>query len=169
MYGYTQLTSLTKGVHIMSVEAKLAELGLTLPEAPAPVASYVPAVKQGNWVYVSGQIPLRDGKVGVTGKLGSGVTLEEAQAEARQCALNALAVIKSVVGSLDNVERIVKITGFVACTPDFADAPTVVNGASDLFVEVFGDKGKHARSAVGVAALPFDVPVEVEVIACVKE
>lgn len=153
----------------MSVERKLAELGLTLPEAPAPVASYVPAVKQGNWVYVSGQIPLRDGKVRVTGKVGSEVTLEDAQQEARQCALNALAVIKSVAGSLDNVERIVKVTGFVACTPDFTDAPKVVNGASDLFVEVFGDKGKHARSAVGVAALPLDVPVEVEVIAYVKD
>lgn len=153
----------------MTVEERLAQLGLTLPEAPAPVASYVPAVKQGNWVYVSGQIPLRDGKVRVSGKVGSEVSLEDAQEEARQCALNALAIIKSVAGSLDNVERIVKVTGFVACSPDFTDAPKVVNGASDLFLEVFGDKGRHARAAVGVTALPLDVPVEVEVIAFVKE
>ncbi|MGI6620119.1 MAG: RidA family protein [Bacillota bacterium] len=153
----------------MTIEEKLAELGLSLPEVPTPVASYVPAVKQGNWVHVSGQIPLRDGKLRVTGKVGSEITLEEAQAEAKQCALNALAVIKSVVGSLDKVERIVKVTGFVACSPDFTDAPKVVNGASDLFLEVFGDKGRHARAAVGVAALPLDCAVEVEVIAFVKE
>ncbi len=153
----------------MTIEEKLAELGLSLPEVPTPVASYVPAVKQGNWVHVSGQIPLRDGKLRVTGKVGSEITLEEAQAEAKQCALIALAVIKSVVGSLDKVERIVKVTGFVACSPDFTDAPKVVNGASDLFLEVFGDKGRHARAAVGVAALPLDCAVEVEVIAFVKE
>lgn len=153
----------------MTVEQRLVQLGLTLPQAPSPVASYVPAVKQGNWVYVSGQIPLRDGQVRVKGKVGREVTLQQAQEEAKQCALNALAVIKSVVGSLDKVERIVKVTGFVACTPEFTDAPKVVNGASDLFVQVFGEKGKHARSAVGVAALPLDCPVEVEVIAYVNE
>ena len=146
--------SISLEVHTMTIEEKLAELGLSLPEVPTPVASYVPAVKQGNWVHVSGQIPLRDGKLRVTGKVGSEITLEEAQAEAKQCALNALAVIKSVVGSLDKVERIVKVTGFVACSPDFTDAPKVVNGASDLFLEVFGDKGRHARAAVGAAALP---------------
>ncbi len=153
----------------MKIEERLAQLGLSLPEVPAPVASYVPGVKAGNWVYVSGQTPFKDGKLRVTGKVGNEVTLEEAYEEAKQCALNAMAVIKSVAGSLDNVERIVKVTGFVASTPDFTDAPKVVNGASDLFVKVFGDRGKHARSAIGVISLPLDCSVEVEVVALLKE
>lgn len=153
----------------MKIEEKLTKLGLSLPQVPAPVASYVPAVKAGNWVYVSGQTPFRDGKLRVAGKVGNEVTLEEAYEEAKQCALNAMAAIKSVAGSLDNVERIVKVTGFVASSPDFTDAPKVINGASDLFVEVFGDKGKHARSAIGVTALPLNCSVEVEVIALVKQ
>ncbi|MGI6628287.1 MAG: RidA family protein [Bacillota bacterium] len=153
----------------MKIEDKLTELGLTLPQVPAPVASYVPAVRAGNWVYVSGQTPFKDGKLRVKGKVGGEVTLEEAYEEAKQCALNAMAAIKSVAGSLDNVERIVKVVGFVAVTPDFTDAPKVVNGASDLFVEVFGDRGKHARSAIGVASLPLDCSVEVEAVALLKE
>ncbi len=153
----------------MKIEDRLAELGLSLPEVPAPVAAYVPAVRAGNWVYVSGQTPFRDGKLRVKGKVGKDVTLEDAYEEAKQCALNIMAAVKSVAGSLDNVERIVKLVGFVASTPDFTDAPKVVNGASELFVQVFGDKGKHARSAVGVAALPLDCCVEVEAVVLLKE
>ena len=153
----------------MKIEDRLTELGLSLPEVPAPVAAYVPVVRAGNWVYVSGQTPLRDGKLRVKGKVGKDVTLEDAYEEAKQCALNIMAAVKSVAGSLDNVERIVKLVGFVASTPDFTDAPKVVNGASELFVQVFGDKGKHARSAVGVAALPLDCCVEVEAVVLLKE
>ncbi|MBP8614125.1 MAG: RidA family protein [Firmicutes bacterium] len=153
----------------MKIEERLTELGLSLPEVPAPVAAYVPAVRAGNWVYVSGQTPFRDGKLRVKGKVGSDVTLEDAYQEAKQCALNIMAAVKSVAGSLDNVERIVKLVGFVASTPDFTDAPKVVNGASELFVQVFGDKGKHARSAVGVASLPLDCCVEVEAVVLLKE
>ena len=153
----------------MKIEDRLAELGLSLPEVPAPVAAYVPAVRAGNWVYVSGQTPFRDRKLRVKGKVGKDVTLEDAYEEAKQCALNIMAAVKSVAGSLDNVERIVKLVGFVASTPDFTDAPKVVNGASELFVQVFGDKGKHARSAVGVAALPLDCCVEVEAVVLLKE
>lgn len=156
-------------VHNMKIEEKLAELGLTLPQVPAPVAAYVPAVKAGRWVYVSGQTPFRDGKLRVTGKLGKDVSIEDAYEEAKQCALNIMAAVKSVAGSLDNVERIVKVVGFVACTPDFTNAPKVVNGASELFGEVFGDKGKHARAAVGVASLPLDCCVEVEAVILLKE
>ena len=153
----------------MKIEDRLAELGLSLPEVPAPVAAYVPAVRAGNWVYVSGQTPFRDGKLRVKGKVGKDVILEDAYEEAKQCALNIMAAVKSVAGSLDNVERIVKLVGFVASTPDFTDAPKVVNGASELFVQVFGDKGKHARSAVGVASLPLDCCVEVEAVVLLKE
>ena len=153
----------------MKIEDRLTELGLSLPEVPAPVAAYVPAVRAGNWVYVSGQTPFRDGKLRVKGKVGKDVTLEDAYEEAKQCALNIMAAVKSVAGSLDNVERIVKLVGFVASMPDFTDAPKVVNGASELFVQVFGDKGKHARSAVGVASLPLDCCVEVEAVVLLKE
>ena len=153
----------------MKIEERLSKLGLSLPEVPAPVAAYVPAVKAGGWVYVSGQTPLRDGKLKVKGKVGVQVTLEEAYDEAKQCALNILAAIKSVAGSLDDVERIVKVTGFVACSPDFTDAPKVVNGASELFAQVFGDRGRHARAAIGVSSLPLDCSVEVEAIALLKE
>ncbi len=152
----------------MKIEQKLAELGLSLPEVPAPVASYVPGVKEDRWIYVSGQTPLRDGKLNVKGKVGKEVTLEEAYEEAKQCALNIMAVLKSMAGSLDNIERIVKVTGFVASTPDFTDAPKVINGASDLFGKVFGEKGRHARAAIGVSSLPLDCAVEVEAIALVK-
>ena len=146
-----------------AVEEKLAGLGLTLPEVAAPLASYVPAVRTGPYVYTAGQLPLVDGKLGVTGKVGAEVTPEEAKELARTCALNALAAVKSVVGDLDKVVRVVKVVGFVASAPDFTGQPGVVNGGSELLGEALGDAGVHARSAVGVAVLPLDAPVEVEI------
>ncbi|MEU0837984.1 RidA family protein [Streptomyces sp. NPDC005962] len=146
-----------------AVENKLSGLGLTLPEVAAPLASYVPAVRTGPYVYTAGQLPLVDGKLGVTGKVGAEVTPEEAKELARTCALNALAAVKSVVGDLDKIVRVVKVVGFVASAPDFTGQPGVVNGASELLGEALGDAGVHARSAVGVAVLPLDAPVEVEI------
>ncbi|WP_346537748.1 RidA family protein [Micromonospora sp. DPT] len=143
--------------------AKLAELGLALPEVVPPVASYVPAVQSGQHVYVSGQLPIAEGKLLATGKVGAGVSSEQAKDLAERCALNALAAVDSLVG-LENVVKIVKLTGFVASAPGFTGQPGVINGASDLFGAVFGEAGRHARSAVGVAELPLDAPVEVEVI-----
>ncbi|GAB4009185.1 RidA family protein [Nocardioides ultimimeridianus] len=148
----------------MSVEARLAELGLTVPEVVPPVAAYVPAVRVGSLVHTAGQLPMRDGSLIATGKVGDAVTPEVATECARQCALNALAAIRSVVGSLEQV-RIVKVVAFVASTTDFTGQPGVANGASNLFGDVFGDAGVHARSAVGVPVLPLDAPVEVEVTA----
>lgn len=146
------------------VYAKLAELGLTLPEVAPPLAAYVPAVQSGNYVYVSGQLPLVDGKLSCAGKVGAEVTVEQGAELARTCALNALAAIESLVG-LGRVVKIVKVTGFVASAPGFTGQPAVVNGASQLFGDVLGEIGRHARSAVGVAELPLGAPVEVEVIA----
>ncbi|WP_030378656.1 MULTISPECIES: RidA family protein [unclassified Streptomyces] len=146
-----------------AVEDRLAELGLTLPEVVPPLAAYQPAVRSGAYVFTAGQLPLVDGKLPVTGKVGAEVTAEEAAGLARTCALNALAAVKSVVGDLDRVVRVVKVVGFVASASDFTGQPGVVNGASELLVEVLGDKGVHARSAVGVAVLPLDAPVEVEI------
>ena len=146
-------------------EARLAELGLTLPEVVRPLAAYVPAVRTGSYVYVSGQLPMVNGELPATGKVGAEVDVAQAKALARVCALNALAAAAAAAGGLDAITRIVKVTGFVASAPDFTDQPLVVNGASELLVEVFGDAGRHARSAVGVAALPRDTPVEVELIA----
>ena len=146
-------------------EARLAELGLTLPEVVRPLAAYVPAVRTGNHVYVSGQLPMVNGELPATGKVGAEVDVAQAKALARVCALNALAAAAAAAGGLAAITRIVKVTGFVASAPDFTDQPLVVNGASELLVEVFGDAGRHARSAVGVAALPRDTPVEVELIA----
>jgi len=143
--------------------ARLAELGLELPPVVPPVAAYVPAVRTGNHVYVSGQVPVADGKVLATGKVGAEVTPEEAAELARRCALNALAAVDSLVG-LNRVVRVVKVVGFVASAPGFTGQPTVINGASELFGDVFGEAGRHARSAVGVAELPLGVPVEVEAI-----
>ncbi|MFU8852708.1 RidA family protein [Micromonospora sp. SL1-18] len=143
--------------------AKLAELGLALPEVVPPVASYVPAVQSGQHVYVSGQLPMAEGKLLATGKVGAGVSAEQAKDLAQRCALNAIAAIDSLVG-LENVVKIVKLTGFVASAPGFTGQPGVMNGASDLFLAVFGEAGRHARSAVGVAELPLDAPVEVEAI-----
>ncbi|MEV1198781.1 RidA family protein [Microbispora rosea] len=149
-------------------EERLAELGLTLPEVVPPLAAYVPAVRTGDHVYTSGQLPLVKGELGVTGKVGAEVSAEEAKEQARICAVNALAAIKALVGDLSQVVRIVKVVGFVASAPGFTGQPQVVNGASELLGEVFGEAGKHARSAVGVAVLPLDAPVEVEVIAEVR-
>jgi enamine deaminase RidA (YjgF/YER057c/UK114 family) len=146
-------------------EARLAELGLALPEVVRPLAAYVPAVRTGSYVYVSGQLPMVNGELPATGKVGAEVDVAQAKALARVCALNALAAAAAAAGGLDAITRIVKVTGFVASAPDFTDQPLVVNGASELLVEVFGDAGRHARSAVGVAALPRDTPVEVELIA----
>ncbi|WDZ85746.1 RidA family protein [Micromonospora cathayae] len=143
--------------------AKLAELGLKLPELVPPVASYVPAVQSGQTVYVSGQLPIADGKLLATGKVGGGVSAEQAKDLAQRCGLNALAAIDALVG-LENVVKVVKLTGFVASAPGFTGQPGVINGASELFGAVFGEAGRHARSAVGVAELPLDAPVEVEVI-----
>ena len=146
-------------------EQRLAELGLALPAVAAPVAAYVPAVRSGSWVYTSGQLPTADGKLLATGKVGAEVSAEDAALLARACALNALAAVASVTGGLAAVRRIVKVTGFVASAPDFTGQPQVVNGASELLIEVFGEAGRHARSAVGMAVLPLDAPVELELIA----
>jgi len=144
-----------------TIAARLAELGIVLPNPVAPIANYVPFVRTGTLLVVSGQISLGpDGLM--AGKLGGGVSIEEGQKAARQCGLNVIAQIQSAVGNLDNVIRIVRLGGFINCTPDFLDAPKVMNGASDLMVEVFGDKGRHARSTIGVAALPANAAVEVE-------
>jgi len=144
--------------------ARLAELGLTLPSVAPPLAAYVPAVQTGNYVYVSGQLPLVDGKLLATGKVGAEVTAEQAADLARVCALNALAAIEALVG-LGRLVKIVKLTGFVASAPGFTGQPAVVNGASNLFGDVLAEQGRHARSAVGVSELPLGAPVEVEVIA----
>jgi enamine deaminase RidA (YjgF/YER057c/UK114 family) len=146
-----------------TVESRLAELGLTVPEVVRPLAAYVPAVRSGEYVFTSGQLPMVAGKLETTGKVGDTVTADRAKALARICALNALAAVKSVIGDLDRIEQVVKVVGFVASAPDFTGQPAVVNGASELLGEVLGDAGVHARSAVGVAVLPLDAPVEVEI------
>jgi enamine deaminase RidA (YjgF/YER057c/UK114 family) len=145
-------------------EQRLAELGLELPEVVAPLASYVPAVRSGSYVYTSGQVPMVRGQMQVTGKVGAEVDADTAKDAARTCALNALAAVASVTGDLSAVTRVVKVVGYVASTPEFTGQPAVVNGASDLLGQVFGDAGAHARSAVGVVSLPLDAPVEVELI-----
>ncbi|AUH33711.1 RidA family protein [Paracoccus tegillarcae] len=147
----------------MSIESRLAELGITLPEAMAPVANYVPWVRSGNLIFVSGQISTADGKP-LTGKLGDTMDVAAGTAAARSCGLALIAQLKSATGSLDKVARVVKLTAFVNSTPDFGDQPEVVNGCSDLMVEVFGDKGRHARAAVSAPSLPRGVAVEVDAI-----
>ncbi|WP_159944304.1 MULTISPECIES: RidA family protein [unclassified Nocardiopsis] len=149
-------------------EERIAQLGLTLPEVAAPVASYTPTVRSGDHVYVSGQLPFVEGRLPATGKVGAEVSPETAQELAALCALNAVAAVRAEVGELSNVVRVVKVGGFVASAPDFTGHPGVVNGASDLLAEVFGDAGVHARAAVGVASLPLDAPVEVEMIVEVR-
>jgi enamine deaminase RidA (YjgF/YER057c/UK114 family) len=146
------------------IDARLKELGIVIPEVATPVASYVPAQVTGNILYTAGQLPFFDGALLATGKVGGEVTATEAIELARVCTLNALAAAQSVLGSLDRITQIVKVNGFVASTPDFIGQPTVLNGASELLGEIFGDVGKHARAAVGVAVLPLDAPVEVELI-----
>ena len=143
---------------------RLAAMGLTLPPVAAPVAAYVPAVRTGNYVFTSGQLPIVDGKLQATGKVGESVTAEDAAGLARLCALNALAAAAAVAGGLDAIARVVKVTGFVASAPWFTGQAQVINGASEFLIEVLGEAGKHARSAVGMAVLPLDAPVEVEMI-----
>jgi enamine deaminase RidA (YjgF/YER057c/UK114 family) len=150
----------------MSFNAKLAALGLVIPTAPQPVADYVPAVRLGNLVFVSGQVPIVDGKLIARGRLGQEVTVEQGQEAARVCALNCLAALASVA-DLESLVKVAKLTGYVASSPAFTEQPAVVNGASELMVELFGEKGQHARAAVGVSSLPLNAPVEVEMIAMV--
>jgi enamine deaminase RidA (YjgF/YER057c/UK114 family) len=145
-------------------EERLAELGLSVPEVAKPVAAYVPTVRTGSYIFTSGQLPLREGQLITTGKVGGEVTPEDAVECARQCALNAIAAVRAEVGELSRVKKIVKMVAFVASTPDFTGQPGVANGASELFGEVFGEAGQHARSAVGVPVLPLDAPVELELI-----
>lgn len=149
---------------VADVHARLEELGLTLPPVTTPAGSYAPAVRAGGYVYVSGQLPLVDGALPATGMVGAEVSAEQAKEYAGTCAMNALAAVDDLVG-LGNVIKVVKVTGFVASAPDFTGQPGVINGASELIGEVFGDAGRHARSAVGVAQLPLGSPVEVELIA----
>lgn len=144
------------------VEDRLAELGLSLPEVAAPVAAYVPAVVDGDHVLTSGQLPFVDGQLPATGKVGADVSPEQAAELAQRCALNALAAVKSVLGDLDRIDQVVKVVGFVSSDPSFTGQPQVVNGASEFLGQALGDAGVHARSAVGVAVLPLDSPVEVE-------
>ena len=148
----------------MDIEKRLKELGVALPEAPKPVANYVPVVKAGNLLFVSGHGPYKDGKTILSGKLGKELTIEEGYKSARNVALNCLASVKAILSDLNKVKRVVKLLGMVNCTEDFKDQPKVINGASDLLVEVFGEAGKHARSAVGMQSLPNGIPVEIEMI-----
>jgi len=153
----------------MATSDRLVEMGLTLPEVAVPLASYIPAQRSGNMVYTSGQLPLVEGELIATGKVGADVDEATAIECARVCALNGLAAIVSVVGDIDRVVRVVKVVGFVASTPEFTGQPAIINGTSNLLGDIFGDAGVHARSAVGVAALPKDAPVEVEMIVEVSD
>ena len=146
------------------LDDRLAELGLTVPTTSKPVAAYIPAVASGNLVYTSGQLPMVDGALPMTGKVGVEVDADAAKQLARTCVLNGLAAARSAIGSLDRITRVVKVVGFVASDPSFTGQPGVVNGASELLAEIFGESGQHARSAVGVAVLPLDAPVEVEFV-----
>ncbi len=150
-----------------NIDARLRELGIELPDAAAPVANYVPFVLNGNQLWIAGQVPFWNGAVKYTGVVGDDVSLEEAVDAARVCALNILAQAKAALGALDRIERIVKLGGFVNGVPGFTDQPKVINGASDLLVEIFGDKGLHARSAVGAQGLPLGVPVEIDAVIAV--
>lgn len=147
----------------MSVADKLSELGIVIPQVSKPVAAYVPALRDGDLVYTSGQLPFVDGELIHPGVVGDAVSVDEAYAAARQCAINALAAIESVVGDLDKVKQVLKVVGYVASAPGFGQQPQVINGASELFGDVFGERGQHARSAVGVAALPLGTSVELDV------
>jgi enamine deaminase RidA (YjgF/YER057c/UK114 family) len=144
------------------IEARLIELGIQIPDAPKPVAAYIPAKKAGNLVFTAGQLPMVNGELISKGLLGKDVEIEEANKAARICALNALAAIKGVIGDLDQIKHIVRVVGYVASVPTFTQQPAIVNGASELLVEIFGENGKHARSAVGIAVLPLNASVEIE-------
>lgn len=155
-----------------SVEGRLTELGYAVPEVAAPVAAYVPAVQHGDLVYTSGQLPFVDGQLPATGKVGEGadhVSPEQAKELAARCALNAIAAVKSLIGDLDKVTRVVKVVGYVASDPAFTGQPGVINGASELLGQAFGEAGVHSRAAVGVAVLPMDTPVEVEITVAVRD
>lgn len=152
-----------------NVEENLSALGLSVPEVAKPVAAYVPALREGNLVFTSGQLPMVSGQLAATGKVGAEVTPEDAAKHAETCALNAIAAVKSVIGDLDKVTRVVKVVGFVASDPSFTGQPAVINGASELLGKAFGDAGVHARSAVGVTSLPLDAPVEVEITVAVTD
>lgn len=146
------------------IDEKLKSLGITLPVPPKPAGSYIPVVISGNLAFVSGQIPMQDGKVTFTGKVPSDITLEDAQNAARICAINILAQLKASLGSLDRISKIVRVSGFVNSTSDFTEHPKIINAASDLFFEIFGEKGKHSRIAVGVSSLPLNSTVEIDMI-----
>lgn len=152
----------------MSYEAKLNELGFELPEVSKPVAAYVPALKFGDMATTSGQLPMKSGELTCKGKVGTEITIEEANAAARICCLNALAALKSVIGDLDRIEQIVKVVGYVQSADDFFDQPKVINGASELLLEIFGDAGRHTRAAVGHNALPLNASVELEITVKLK-
>jgi|YNPMSStandDraft_1061717.scaffolds.fasta_scaffold32634_3 enamine deaminase RidA (YjgF/YER057c/UK114 family) len=151
-----------------SVEEKLNQLGIVIPEAPKPLAAYVPSIKIENFVFTSGQLPIKDGQLLFKGKVDETVSIEQAKEAAKICAINCLSAVKNSISSLDNIEQIVKVVVFVASTPTFTQQPAVANGASEFLLEIFGENGKHARSAVGVAALPLDAPVEIEMICKIK-
>ena len=148
----------------MSPEEKLKELGVELPEAPKPLGAYVPCVQTGSLVFLSGMLPLRDGKISRTGRVGEDITIDQAREDARTATINALSVLKAHIGSLDRVKRCVKITGYVASALDFAEQPKVLNAASDLLFDIFGEPGRHARAAIGVNVLPLNSPVEIEFV-----
>jgi enamine deaminase RidA (YjgF/YER057c/UK114 family) len=153
----------------MSIAAKLKQLGIEIPPAPAPAANYVPAVQEGKLIFVAGQVPRgADGTLKFVGKVGKEVSDQEGYQAARLCALNCLAQVQALAGGLDQVKRVVQVRGFVNCPPEFTNQPQVINGASDLLVQIFGDKGKHARAAVGVGSLPSGVAVEVEMIVALE-
>jgi enamine deaminase RidA (YjgF/YER057c/UK114 family) len=147
---------------VSKVEEKILELGLELPKISTPIASYIPAKKVGNLVFTSGQLPMVNGELTNTGFLGKEVSIEDANRAAQVCTLNALAAVKGLIGDLDLIKSIIRVVGYVASTPEFTKQPAVVNGASDLLLQIFGDEGKHARSAIGVSALPLNAPVEIE-------
>jgi enamine deaminase RidA (YjgF/YER057c/UK114 family) len=147
-----------------TLDARLAELGIEVPATSKPVAAYIPAVTSGNLVFTSGQLPMVDGALPRTGKVGAEVSADDAKALARTCVLNGLAAARTAIGSLDRITRVVKVVGFVASDPSFSGQPGVINGASELLAEIFGEAGTHARSAVGVAVLPLDAPVEIEFV-----
>jgi enamine deaminase RidA (YjgF/YER057c/UK114 family) len=149
-------------VTVSRIDDRVAELGLTIPTAAKPVAAYIPAVITGNLVFTSGQLPMVDGALPATGKVGAEVDAETAKQLSRQCVLNGLAAARTAIGSLDRITRVVKVVGFVASDPSFTGQPGVINGASELLQEIFGESGQHARSAVGLAVLPLDAPVEIE-------
>lgn len=149
---------------MMTPEEKLKQLGITLPDAPKPLGSYVPCIQAGNLLFLSGMLPLREGKLTRTGKVGESISLEEAQEDAKQVVINALSVLKSHLGSLDKIKRCVKLNGYVASAPDFTEQPKVLNAASDLVFEIFSEAGRHARTAVGVYVLPLNSPLEIDFI-----